>query len=210
LHKAWSNWGNALANLAQLIYPEEKEKGGALFEQAEEKLKKALSFSNSPQYRGLHGRILLALEKINEGIEEKAHAALLCALDNNAQMAVYELSTVWYHLKDAASSKPIALKCGVALAVHLKLFKAEQWPDDLLPILEENMSSLDDRSKQLLNWVKGNGIEEGQTALADENEAPIDVLLAFLFSTIKKMSVRNLNYNIKPASNPRIPQSASY
>ena len=28
--------------------------------------------------------ILLAREKIDEGIEEKTHAALLCALDNNA------------------------------------------------------------------------------------------------------------------------------
>lgn len=114
-------------------------------------------------------------------------AALLCALGNNAQMAVYELSTAWSHMDDAKSSWPIALKCGVALAVHLKPFRAEQWPDDLLPVLEENMSSLDDRSRLLLNWVKGNGLGEGQTALADENDAPIDVLLALLFSTIEKM-----------------------
>ena len=38
-----------------------------------------------------------------------------------------------------------------------------------------------------MNWVKGNGIEEGETALADENDVPIDVLLALLFSTIEKM-----------------------
>jgi len=186
-HEAWYNWGNSLANLAKLIYPEDKEKGRALFEQAEEKLKKALSFSNSPQYRGLHDHILLALEKIDDGIEEKAHAALLCALGNNAQMAVYELSIAWSHLEDAASARPIVLKCGVALAVHLKLFNAEQWPDDLLPTLGKNISFLDGRSKLLLNWVKGNGIGEGETALADKNDAPIDVLLAFLFSTIEKM-----------------------
>lgn len=113
-------------------------------------------------------------------------AALLCALGNNTQMA-YELSTAWSHMDDAKSSWPIALKCGVALAVHLKPFRAEQWSDALLPVLEENMSSLDDRSRLLLNWVKGNGLGEGQTALADENDAPIDVLLALLFSTIEKM-----------------------
>ena len=186
-HEAWYNWGTDLANLAQLIYPEEKEKGRVLFEQAEEKLKKALSFSNSPQYRGLHGRILLALKKIDEGIEEKTHAALLCALGNDTSMATYELSTAWSHLEDATSARPIVLKCGIALAVHLRLFKAEQWPDDLLSTLEKNMSFLDGRSKLLLNWVKGNGISEGKTALADRNDAPIDVLLAFLFSTIEKM-----------------------
>ena len=90
-------------------------------------------------------------------------------------------------MDDAESARPIALKCGVALAVHFRLFKAEQWSDDLLSTLEKNRSSLDGRSKLLLNWVKGNGIGEGQTALADENDAPIDVLLALLFSTIEKM-----------------------
>ena len=186
-HDAWYNWGTNLSELAKAVYPENKQEGREMFEEAEEKLTQALKYFDSPQYRGLHGMILLALEKIDEGIEEKTHAALLCALGNNAQMAVYELSTAWSHMNDAESAKPIALKCGVALAVHLKLFKAEQWPDDLLPVLEENMSSLDGRSKLLLNWVKGNGIGEGQTALADENDAPIDVLLALLFSTIEKM-----------------------
>ena len=127
------------------------------------------------------------MKKKDEGIEEKTYAALLCALSGDVQMAVYELSTAWFHMDNAESARPIALKSGVALAVYLRLFKAEQWPDDLLPVLEENMSSLDGRSKLLLNWVKGNGIEEGQTALADENDAPIDVLLALLFSTIEKM-----------------------
>ena len=102
-------------------------------------------------------------------------------------MAEYELSTAWSHLEDAASARPTVLKCGVALVVYLRLFNAEQWPDDLLPTIEENISSLDGRSKVLLNWVKGNGIGEGQTAPADENDAPINVLLAMLFSTIEKM-----------------------
>ena len=102
-------------------------------------------------------------------------------------MAEYELSTAWSHLEDAASARPIVLKCGVALAVYLRLFNAEQWPDDLLPVLEENMSSLDGRSKLLLNWVKGNGIGEGKTSTLDENDAPIDLLLAFLFSIIEKI-----------------------
>ena len=38
-----------------------------------------------------------------------------------------------------------------------------------------------------MNWVQGNGIEESQTAPLDENDIPIDVLLALLFSTIEKM-----------------------
>ena len=112
---------------------------------------------------------------------------MLCAVGNDARLLEYELSTAWSHLEDAASARPIVLKCGVALAVHLRLVKAEQLPDDLLPTLEENMSYLDGRSKLLLNWVKGNDIGEGQTAPADENDDPIDVLLAFLFSTIEKM-----------------------
>jgi Tfp pilus assembly protein PilF len=186
-HDAWYNWGNYLGELAKAVYPENKQEGRELFEKAEEKVTQALKYSDSPQYRGLHGMILLALEKIDEGIEENVHAALLCALGNNAQIAIYELSTAWSHLEDAESARPIVLKSDVALAVYLKLFKAEQWLDDLLPILEQNMSSLDGRSKLLLNWVKGNGIEEGETALADENDVPIDVLLALLFSTIEKM-----------------------
>ena len=186
-HEAWNNWGNHLSTLAQNVYYEDEKEGKRLFQEAEEKVTQSLKYSDSPQYRGLHGHILISLDKIDEGIEEKAHAALLCTLANNAQMAVYELSTAWSHLEDVASARLTVLKCGVALAVHLRLVKAEQWPDDLLPVLEENISSLDGSSKLLLNWVKGNGIGEGQTAPADKNEAPIDVLLAFLFSTIKKM-----------------------
>jgi Plant specific mitochondrial import receptor subunit TOM20 len=186
-HEAWYNWGNNLASLAQLIYTEDEQEGQILFEFAEEKVKHALSFSNLPQYRGLHGMILLALEKIDDGIEEKTHAALLFALGSNAQMAVYELSNAWSHLEDAISARPTALKCGVALAVHLKLFEAEQWPDNLLSTLEENISSLDDRSNLLLNWVKGNGIGKEQPTPMDKNDVPIDVLLALLFSSIEKM-----------------------
>lgn len=187
LHDAWYNWGSDLGTLAQNVYSKDEGEGRKLFEEAEEKVKQALKYFDSPQYRGLYGYILYALKKIDEGIEENAHAALLCAVGNDTRLLKYELSTAWSHLKDAASARPIVLKCGVALAVHIKLFKAEQWPDDLLPVLEENMSSLDDRSKLLLNWVKGNDIRGGQTALADENDAPIDVLLALLFSTIEQM-----------------------
>jgi len=186
-HEAWNNWGSDLGTLAQNVYSKDEGEGRKLFEEAEEKVKQALKYFDSPQYRGLYGYILYALKKIDEGIEENAHAALLCAVGNDTRLLKYELSTAWSHLKDAASARPIVLKCGVALAVHIKLFKAEQWPDDLLPVLEENMSSLDDRSKLLLNWVKGNDIRGGQTALADENDAPIDVLLALLFSTIEQM-----------------------
>ena len=187
LHEAWNNWGTHLTELAIAVYPENEQEGRELFEEAEEKLTQALKYFDSPKYRGLHGMILLTLEKIDEGIEEKAHAALLCALGGDARMLEYELSTAWSHLEDATPARSTVLKCGVALAVHLRLVKAEQWPDDLLPVLEENMSSLDGRCKLLLNWVKGNGIGEGQTAQADKKDAPIDVLLAFLISTIEKM-----------------------
>ena len=65
-HDAWYNWGNYLGELAKAVYPENKQEGRELFEKAEEKVTQALKYSDSPQYRGLHGMILLALEKIDE------------------------------------------------------------------------------------------------------------------------------------------------
>lgn len=76
---------------------------------------------------------------------------------------------------------------GFTPTVYLKLLRDEKWPDDLLPTLEENISSLDERSILLLNWTNGKGIEVKQATTIDENEPPVDILLAQLLSIIEKM-----------------------
>jgi len=101
LYEAWSNWGNDLANLAQLIYPKEKEKGRALFEQAFEKYNEAIHYKPDLHKVWYNWGTELAnlAQLIYPGDKEKGRALFEQAFEKYNEAIHYkpDLHEAWYN-----------------------------------------------------------------------------------------------------------------